>query len=90
MEASVLRQIDYFERAKRVEEVPLLEEQGKRDAEARREQYNEQQADRVSMTRAIRQTTGGSGKHVSFLQARVLSVGPAPFKQITHVICVVL
>ena len=54
MEASVLRQIDYFERAKRVEEVPLLEEQGKRDAEARREQYNEQQADRVSMTRAIR------------------------------------
>ena len=61
MDASVLRQIDYFERAKRVEEVPLLEEQGKRDAEARREQYNEQQADRVSMTRAIRRATGGSG-----------------------------
>ena len=28
------------------------------------------------MTRAMRRTTGGSGKHVSFVQARVLSVNP--------------
>ena len=41
-------QIDYFERAKRQEEIPLLEEQAKEDSSKLREQWVKQEEERVS------------------------------------------
>ena len=42
------QQIDYFERAKRQEEIPLLEEQAKEDSSKLREQWVKQEEERVS------------------------------------------
>ena len=44
----MLLQIDYFERAKRQEEIPLLEEQAKEDSSKLREQWVKQEEERVS------------------------------------------
>lgn len=42
-----LLQIDYFERAKRQEEIPLLETQAEEDAKRLRDQWVKQEEERV-------------------------------------------
>ena len=49
--------MDYFERAKRVEEIPLLEKQAESDAAEMKAHFEKQQADRVSTRANTRQTT---------------------------------
>ena len=44
----MLLQIDYFERAKRLEEVPLLQKYSQEQAESDRRLHEEQEEERVS------------------------------------------